>query len=116
VAHLAGVPRQRQGSPFSRATHTFEGPGGNEHGGESEGGTEDGAEGGRGEGQQKGRLIRRRSNAAYRRANRERVEEVQSAIDAALAEGAKLREAISRKLERRIETAEARERRAPRRK
>jgi hypothetical protein len=66
--------------------------------------------------QQKGRLVRRRSNAAYRRANRERVEKVQSAIDAALAEGAKLREAISRKIERRIETAEARERRAPRRK
>lgn len=64
----------------------------------------------------KGTLARRRSNAAYRRANQGRVEAVESAIDKALAEGAKLREAISSKLERKIATAEARERRATRRK
>ena len=63
----------------------------------------------------KGQLARRRGNAAYRKANRGRVEQVQSAIDAALAEGAKLREAISRKIEHRIAAAEARERRASRR-
>ncbi|HYV43610.1 MAG TPA: hypothetical protein VFA20_02070 [Myxococcaceae bacterium] len=63
----------------------------------------------------KGALARRRSNAAYRRANRERVEAVESAIEKALAEGAKLREAISSKIERKIATAEARERRATRR-
>ena len=64
----------------------------------------------------KGQLARRRNNAAYRRANQGRVEQVQGAIDAALAEGAKLRETISRKIERRSGTAEARERRASRRK
>ena len=48
----------------------------------------------------KGTLARRRSNAAYRRANQGRVEAVESAIDKALAEGAKLREAISSKIER----------------
>ena len=63
----------------------------------------------------KGVLARRRSNAAYRRANRERVDAVESAIEKALAEGAKLREAISSKIERKIATAEARERRATRR-
>lgn len=63
----------------------------------------------------KGRLARRRGNAAYRRANRGQVEQVQSAIEAALAEGAKLREAISKKIERRIAAAEAREQSASRR-
>ena len=63
----------------------------------------------------KGQLTRRRSNAAYRRANRGRVEQVEGAIEAALVEGAKLREAISKKIERKIATAGTRERRAPRR-
>ena len=66
-------------------------------------------------GRGKGTLSRRRSNAAYRRANRERVEAVESAIEKALAEGAKLREAISSKIERKIAAAESRERRATRR-
>lgn len=63
----------------------------------------------------KGTLVRRRSNAAYRRANRGRVEAVEGAIEKALAEGAKLREAISSKIERKIAAAESRERRATRR-
>jgi hypothetical protein len=63
----------------------------------------------------KGQLARRRYNAAYRRANRGRVEQVEGAIEAALAEGAKLREAISRKIEPEITTAGTRDRRAPRR-
>ncbi|HEY8210406.1 MAG TPA: hypothetical protein VIG99_23150 [Myxococcaceae bacterium] len=58
---------------------------------------------------------RRRGNAAYRKVNRGRAEEVQGAIEAAVREGAKIREAISKKIERRIATAEARERRASRR-
>lgn len=64
----------------------------------------------------KGQLTRRRINAAYRRANREQVDQVQRSIDAAVAEGAKLREAISSKVGYPSKTAEARERRAPRRK
>ncbi|HVE84360.1 MAG TPA: hypothetical protein VND93_16005 [Myxococcales bacterium] len=60
----------------------------------------------------RGQLARRRSNAAYRRANQGRVEEVQSAIETALAEGAKLRDEISRKIGRRMAAAEAREKRS----
>lgn len=52
-------------------------------------------------GRTKGQLPRKRANAAYRRANRERVAKVQGAIEEALAEGARLREQISKKIERR---------------
>jgi hypothetical protein len=65
---------------------------------------------------QQGRIARRRWNAAYRRANKDQVEQVQGAIEAALAEGARLRDEISRKIGRRSAAAGKRETRASRRK